>query len=145
MNNLLLLLARVGLSAVFIAAGIEKFTNMGGTTAYIASTGLPAAAVLAWLAAIFETVTGLAILTGSFTRYASWALAAFCVFTGFVFHSGGINISSFPEGANAMLTSMNQIMMMKNLALAGGFLALSVAGAGAWSVDARRGDVPAYA
>jgi putative oxidoreductase len=32
----------------------------------------------------------------------------------------------------------NQIMMYKNLGLAGGFLALAGAGAGAWSVDGRR-------
>jgi putative oxidoreductase len=33
---------------------------------------------------------------------------------------------------------MQQIMMFKNLGLAGGFLALAAAGAGAWSVDAKR-------
>lgn len=34
---------------------------------------------------------------------------------------------------------MQMIMFMKNLAIAGGFLALSVAGPGALSVDAKRG------
>lgn len=144
-NNLILLVARVALAGIFIAAGVEKFTNIAGTAGYITSVGLPAGTALAWLAAIFEAVAGLAILAGAYTRLTSWALAIFCVFTGVMFHSGAVNIPNFSDGANAMLTSLNQIMMMKNLALAGGFLALSVAGAGAWSVDARRGEVPAYA
>lgn len=139
MNNLLLLVARIGLAVVFIGAGVEKFTNIDGTAGYIASVGLPASAALAWLAAIFETVAGIAILIGFQTKITAWALAAFCVFTAVVFHTGPVAIPDFPEAANAMLSSMNQIMMFKNLALAGGFLALSVAGAGAWSLDARRG------
>ena len=144
-RNIVLLVARVLLSAIFIAAGVEKFGNIAGTAGYIASVGLPAPTALAWLSGIFETVTGIAILVGFMTRYAAWALAAFCVFTAVMFHSGPINIPDFPAAANGMLTMMNQIMMMKNLALAGGFLVLSVAGAGAWSVDARRGAVPAHA
>ncbi|GIL01687.1 MAG: membrane protein [Alphaproteobacteria bacterium] len=144
-SNVILLVARVLLSAIFIAAGVEKFGNIAGTAGYIASVGLPAPTALAWLSGIFETVTGIAILVGFMTRYAAWALAAFCAFTAVMFHAGPINISDFPAAANGMLTSMNQIMMMKNLALAGGFLVLSVAGAGAWSVDARRGAVPAHA
>jgi len=145
MSNVLLLLARLALSAVFIAAGLQKFTDIAGTAGYIASVGLPASGLLAWGAAFFETLAGIAILVGFQTKYASWLLAAFCVFTAFVFHSGPVAVPDFPEAANAMLTMMNQITMMKNLAIAGGFLALSFSGPGAWSVDARRGAVPAYA
>jgi putative oxidoreductase len=105
----------------------------------ITQAGLPAAVPLAYLAAIFEVVGGLAILIGFQTRIAAYALALFCIFTAFVFHSGPIAIPDFPEGANQLLSVFNQIMMMKNLAIAGGFLALAVAGAGAWSVDGRRG------
>ena len=80
---------------------------------------------LAWAAAIFEVAAGIAILVGFQTKYAALALAAFCVFTGLVFHGGA--------------DQMQQIMMFKNIGLAGGFLALAAAGAGAWSVDAKRG------
>ena len=38
---------------------------------------------------------------------------------------------------------MQFINFMKNLAITGGFLALSASGPGLWSVDARRGTVPA--
>jgi putative oxidoreductase len=137
-NNLLLLAARILLSAMFILSGIGKFNDGGATAGMIAGAGLPGPSVLAILAGIFETVAGIAILVGFQTRIVSWVLAAFCVFAGLVFHNGPIVIPDFPDGANALLTMFNQIMLMKNLSIAGGFLALSVAGAGALSIDGRR-------
>lgn len=83
--------------------------------------------ILAYLTAAFELVAGLAILAGFQTRIAAYLLASFCVVSGLLFHLGG-------EGQMAMI---NQIMLMKNLAMAGGFLALSTVGAGSWSVDRR--------
>jgi putative oxidoreductase len=124
-NSVLTLISRILLAAVFIPAGWSKFSAIEGTAGYIASVGLPAGTALAWAAAIFEVVAGLAILVGFQTKWAALALAAFCLFTGFVFHGGA--------------DQMQQIMMFKNIGLAGGFLALAAAGAGAYSVDARRG------
>lgn len=144
-NSIPLLLARILLAAIFIMSGLQKFGDIAGTAGYIASVGLPAGTALAWLAAIFETLAGFAILIGFFTTPAAWLLAAFCVFAGVMFHSGPIAIPDFPDGANAMLSMFNQIMLMKNLAIAGGFLALAISGPGAYSLDARRGAVPAYA
>ena len=138
-KNILLLVARILLSVIFILSGISKFADPASTSGMIAGAGLPMAGVLTYVAGIFETVTGLAILVGFQTTLVSYLLAAFCVFTGFVFHSGAINIPGFPPEANGMLSMFNQIMLMKNLSIAGGFLALSIAGAGGWSVDARRG------
>jgi putative oxidoreductase len=125
-NNTLLLVARVLLSFMFIMAGAQKFTDLAGTAGYISSVGLPAATVLSPLSGIFEVVAGLFILVGFQTRFAAWALAAFCAFTAFVFHYAPADM-------------MQTMIMTKNLTIAGGLLALSVAGAGAWSLDARRG------
>jgi putative oxidoreductase len=56
----------------------------------------------------------------------AWALAAFCIcFQAYLAHFQ-------PED------QMQMISFMKNLAIAGGFLALAVSGPGAWSIDARR-------
>jgi putative oxidoreductase len=120
-----LLVSRILLGVIFVMAGLEKFGNIAGTAGYISSAGLPAGTALAWLAAIFELVAGVAIIAGFQTRLVAWALAGFCVLSGVLFHFQ-------PADANQM------IMFMKNLAMAGGFLALSVAGAGSLSVDARR-------
>ncbi|QKV19236.1 DoxX family protein [Oricola thermophila] len=125
-NAITLLLARILLAVIFIMSGWGKLFAIDGTAGYIASVGLPAATLLAWAAAIFELVAGLAILVGFRTREAAWLLAAFCVFAGFVFHFQ-------PED------QMQMISFMKNLAIAGGFLSLAVAGAGTLSVDAKLG------
>ena len=96
---------------------------------------------LAYLAGIFELLLGLFVLVGFQTRISAVLLAAFAAFTGLVFHSGAINVPDFPAAANGLLTMFNGLMMMKNLTIAGGFLALAAAGAGAYSVDGRRGSV----
>lgn len=124
MNNTLLLIARILMAYIFIVSGFGKFGAIEGTAGYISSVGLPAGVALAWLSAIFETVAGIALLVGFRTKEAAWLMAAFCVVSGALFHY---------EPGN----QMQMISFMKNLALAGGFLALSVAGPGAWSVDRR--------
>lgn len=129
-NSVVTLIARVLLSIIFILAGLQKFGAIDGTAGYIASVGLPASTLLAWLAAIFETVAGVFILVGFQTKITSWLTAAFCVFTGFLFHY----MASAGDASG-----MQMIMFMKNLAMAGGFLVLGQLGAGALSVDAKRG------
>ena len=125
-NNAILLAARILLALIFILAGFGKFADIAGTAGYIGSIGLPAPTALSWLSGAFEVLAGLAVLVGFRTREAAWALAAFCVVSAVLFHT------NFGD-------QVQMIMFMKNLAIAGGFLALSITGAGALSVDARRG------
>jgi putative oxidoreductase len=115
------LVGRVFLGLLFVLAGIGKFQAMDGFTQMVEAGGMPG--VLAWPAAIFEVVAGLAIIAGFFTRYAAMALAAFCVFTATFYHQGTAEMPMF----------------LKNLAIAGGFLMLYQLGPGPLSVDARRG------
>jgi putative oxidoreductase len=124
-SNLHLLAARILLSLMFILAGFSKLGAVGGTAGYMAGLGIPAAGLMVWLVIALEILGGLAILVGLLTRYVSWALAAFCIAAAFIGHYQ-------PED------QVQMIMFMKNLAVAGGFLALATAGPGAWSVDARR-------
>jgi putative oxidoreductase len=138
-NSFALLLGRILLAAVFIPAGATKLMGIDATVGMIAGAGFPAPVALAYAAAIFEVVAGLMILVGFQTKLAAYALAAFCLFTAFMFHNGPIAMPDFPDAANGMLTVFNQIMMFKNIGLAGGFLVLAGAGAGALSVDGRRG------
>ncbi|MBV6651482.1 MAG: DoxX family protein [Hoeflea sp.] len=124
-NNLQLLIGRVLLSIIFIMAGVSKLDSVAGTAGYMASMGIPLPGLTVWLVIALEIVGGIAILLGFFTRYAAWALAAFCVASGYLGH--------FQPEDQMQMTSF-----MKNLAMAGGFLALAAAGAGSFSVDARR-------
>ena len=138
-QSLVVLLGRILLSVMFIMAGFPKLIDPAGTAGMIAGAGLPAATALAYLAGLFELVAGLFILVGFQTKITAYLLAAFCVFTGLVFHSGPINVPDFPEGANGLLTMFNGLMMMKNITIAGGFLVLAAFGPGVLSVDARLG------
>ena len=137
-QNAVVLIGRILLSLMFITAGFPKLLDPSGTAWMISNAGLPAATALAYLAGLFELVAGLFVLVGFQTRIAAYLLAAFSVFTALVFHSGAINVPDFPAAANGWLTTLNQIMLMKNITLAGAYILLATVGAGAYSVDARR-------
>ncbi|WP_181705951.1 DoxX family protein [Chthonobacter rhizosphaerae] len=126
-----LLAARVLLSLIFILSGFQKITGYAGTVGYMEAMGVPGA--LLPLVILTELGGGLAILVGFQTRIAAILLAGFTVIAGYLFHYVAIT------GADPMADMMQQIMFMKNVTIAGGFLALFASGAGAWSLDARRG------
>lgn len=128
--NALNLLARLLLVALFLPAGISKLTGFSGTVGYIASVGLPAAAAAAALAIVVEIGGSLALLAGFGTRIAAIALAVFTLVASVFFHAYW--------SAPADQAFVTQLLFFKNIAVAGGLLALAAQGAGAWSLDARR-------
>ena len=138
-QNALVLVGRILLAYLFITAGYPKLMDPTGTAGMITGAGLPAATLLAYVAGAFELLTGLAVLVGFQTKLVSLALAVFCVFTALAFHSGTVAIEGWPAGALGWINTLNGIMLVKNFALAGGFLVLAAFGAGAYSLDAKRG------
>ncbi|MGV1827852.1 DoxX family protein [Agrobacterium vitis] len=138
-NNAILLVARILLSFIFILSGFGKLTDPASTAGMITGAGLPAATALAYLAGAFELITGLSVLVGFQTKIVGWALALFCIFTGAVFHSGTVAVPGWPDAALGWINTLNGIMMMKNFTLAGAYILLATVGAGAYSLDARRG------
>jgi putative oxidoreductase len=121
-RNLADLAGRILISAMFLVSGLGKISGYAGTQAYMEASGVPGA--LLPLVIALEVLGALAIIVGYRTRLAAAALAGFTILAGVLFHA-----SSDP---------MQRIMLMKNLAVAGGFLFLVARGAGGWSVDARR-------
>lgn len=77
--DIALLLIRVGLSAVFLVHGWNKLSDMDSTIAFFSSLHLSAS--WAYLAALLETLGGLALLIGLFTEWASVLLAAMMLST----------------------------------------------------------------
>jgi putative oxidoreductase len=126
-----LLVARILLSFMFILAGFGKLGDVEGIMAYTASGGIPGA--LAIPAIALEIVGGLAILLGWQIRPAAIALAVFTVVAGFLFHY----IPAQALEGFAAMSEMNHFY--KNVAIAGGFLALAATGPGAYSVEGWRG------
>ncbi len=129
-QNASLLAARALMALMFVPAGIGKITGFEGTVGYIASVGLPLAAAGAVAAIVVEVLGGLALLAGAGTRIAALVLAAFTLAASVFFHA----YWSVP----ADQAFVQQLMFFKNLAIVGGLLGLAAAGAGGWSLDARR-------
>ncbi|HEV2441507.1 MAG TPA: DoxX family protein [Steroidobacteraceae bacterium] len=81
-----ILIARFIFAAVFAMAMVFKFAGMDATAKYIAAAGIPAAHLLAWVAAFFELALVLCFLTGAFFREAALAAAVYVLFLACAFH-----------------------------------------------------------
>jgi putative oxidoreductase len=114
---------RVLIAALFLISGAGKLAAYAGTQSYMAAHGVPGA--LLPLVIALELGGGALVVAGLWTRAAALALAGFSILTALMFHA------NFAD-------QMQQIMLLKNFAIAGGFLLLAARGAGAWSLDARR-------
>ncbi len=116
------LVARILLSVIFIMAGFSKLTAAAATAGYFEALGIPMPGLSVYLVGLFELIAGLAVLVGFKARIAALLLALFCLASGFMAH--------FDPSSQAQMTSL-----MKNLAMAGGFLLLWLHGAGAYAID----------
>lgn len=123
-NDLTLLVSRIFLVALFLASGIPMMFAPGGFAGYMGAIGLPAPMLVTWIVIAIKVLGGLAVLVGFKTRYAAYAIAAFAIGSALLGHTNWADASEFNN-------------FFKNVAIAGGFLALSVAGPGALSVDKR--------
>jgi putative oxidoreductase len=128
-TNALALIGRILLALMFVLAGFDKIGGFAGTAAYIASKGLPVPQVLAAGTIAVEVIGGLMLVIGWKARWAALALAGFTLLASVIFH----NYWAMP----AEQQMVNQLMFMKNLAVAGGMLMIIAFGPGAWSVDRR--------
>jgi putative oxidoreductase len=125
-NDIALLIARILIAVLFLVAAYNKLKGIGGTTGYFTKLGIPAPSIAAPVAAAFELASGILLLAGFKTRFVALAIAVFVVIAALFAHT------NFADG--------NQLNhFMKNLAIAGGCLALFVTGAGAFSMDAKTG------
>lgn len=122
-QNFLLLAARVLLAAMFLIGGYNKIGGYAGSAAYMAAKGVPS--ILLPLVILTELGAGLAVLLGWQTRIAAFLLAGFTVLASLIFHMD-------------WAAPMQMQAFLKNMGVTGGFLALMVAGAGRYSLDAGR-------
>jgi len=112
--------ARAFLAAIFILSGIGKIGAFQATQGYMAAFGLPG--ILLTPTIVFEVGAGIAILIGFQTRMVALLLAGFTLVTAVIFHT------DFGD-------QIQQIMFLKNVAIAGGFLLLARVGAAGFSID----------
>src|SRR5262249_43073103 len=94
MSDVLTLVSRVLMSAVFIVYGYLKFadvtsiTNLAGTKRImdLVAGGAPAPNWLGYLVAAFELIGGLAILIGFKTRWVAWAMVVYLIIATYFGH-----------------------------------------------------------
>jgi len=115
-------IARIFIAIIFLISGLNKIGNYGNTAYWMEAVGVPSLFLPIVIA--LEIVGGLAIILGWKARIFSFLLAGFCMLSAIVFHS---NFADQNEMIN----------FMKNIAIAGGFLTITINGAGSFSLDGR--------
>jgi putative oxidoreductase len=114
------LVGRFLIAGLFVLSGWGKIGGYAATQGYMHSAGVPGGVLP--LVILLELGGGIAIVAGLYTRLVALLLAGFCILAALLFHAGSADM-------------VQQIMFMKNLGLAGGFLFLVANGAGRLSAD----------
>ena len=120
MTNIIDLIGRILISALFLINGMFKISNYEGTIGWMESFGMPGMFIVP--AIIVEIAGPVLIVIGYKTKFAAGLLSLFCITTAFIFH-------------NDFTDQMQFTSFLKNIALAGGFLILFVNGARGISLD----------
>ena len=120
MTNVIDLVGRILISALFLINGMFKISNYEGTIGWMESFGMPGMFIVP--AIIVEIAGPVLIVIGYKTKFAAELLSLFCITTAFIFH-------------NDFTDQMQFTSFLKNIALAGGFLILFVNGARGISLD----------
>ena len=120
MTNILDLVARILISALFLLNGIFKISNYDGTVGWMEGFGIPG--ILLIPAIILEIAGPFLIILGYKAKIAAGLLSLFCIATAVIFH-------------NDFSDQMQLGSFLKNIALAGGFLFIFINGTKDFSLD----------
>ena len=120
MANVIDLIGRIFISALFLISAFNKIFNLEGSTSWMEGFGLPG--FLIYPAIVIEIVLPVLVIVGYQARIAAGILSIFCLMTAFIFHFDFSN-------------QMQLMSFLKNVGLAGGFLFIVVNGTKDWAVD----------
>ena len=123
MANLIDLVGRILISALFLISAYNKIFSIDGSMSWMEGFGVPG--FLIYPAIALEIILPLCIIIGYQARIAAGFLAIFCLATAFIFHL------DFTD-------PMQKIFFLKNIGLAGGFLFIIANGTKDWSFDKKK-------
>ena len=123
MANLIDLIGRILISALFLISAYSKIFSIDGSMSWMEGFGVPG--FLLYPAIALEIILPLCIIIGYQARIAAGLLAIFCLATAFIFHLNFID-------------PMQKISFLKNIGLAGGFLFIVVNGTKAWAIEKKK-------
>lgn len=124
MTNAALFVARLLIGLLLVGGAVQKAFSPGDAGGLLMGLGLPMA--LVWPALVYDALAGLALWLGVAVRPVAVTAAAYCALTSF-FHLNVYLTTGDPWQVS---------IFVKNWAIAGGCLALAVAGSGAWALRA---------
>ena len=126
--NVVSLIERILISAIFLLSGINKIMDWSGTADRMAQKGMPMVQLLLAGAVVVEVLVGLALLLGFQTRLAAFILFLYLIPATLIFHN--FWAVSGPEHQNQLIS------FLKNLAIMGGLVEFAGVGAPSLSIDA---------
>lgn len=127
-NNELILAARLLLTALFLIFGWRKLRDFSGTVNQMAQLGVPAPVLAAGVATFMELPVAFAVAVGAFTRPLALLMFLYTLGTARFGHR------YWTMTGSERIDNMDGFY--KNLGIMGGFLLLSMTGAGKYSIDA---------
>ena len=127
-RDLVALIARLLLAAMFLMTGIRQAIDFGDTVSLIAAHELPLPALAAAIGIAVDLTGGLLVLVGWKARWAALLVAFFTLVTGLLFHQ-------YWTDADAAVRLDDFFNFWKNITIAGGFLMVFAFGPGRYSVD----------
>jgi putative oxidoreductase len=130
-NDELILAARVLLATLFLIFGWRKLRDFSGTVTQMAQLGVPVPVLAAGVATFMELPVAFAVAVGAFTRPSALLMFFYTLGTALIGHRYWT-----VKGADYVDTMDS---FYKNLSIMGGFLLLSMTGAGKYSIDALLG------
>jgi putative oxidoreductase len=113
--------ARILMSILFLASGTGKLGAIKPTQEYMEAYGVPG--YLIWPAAALEIQGGIMLVLGIGLRTVGMVLSGWCLLTAMIFHRD-------------LTDQTQQIMFLKNLVMAGGFLVVAEGSVDRWPVVA---------
>jgi putative oxidoreductase len=126
-EDVILLLGRLALGAIFVKSGMQKLMALGAFAASLAGRGIPQSEMWAVVGALVECIGGILIVTGFRTRPAALLMVLFVIVATAISH----RYWEFADAARRAQESQ----FFKNLSIIGGFLLLFASGPGRFSID----------
>ena len=120
MSNLIDLIARFLISALFLISAYNKVFSIDGTMSWMEGFGIPG--IMLYPTIVLEIILPIFIIVGYKAKLSAGLLAIFCFATAFIFHF------DFND-------QIQTIAFLKNLGLAGGFLFIVANGTREWAIE----------
>ena len=127
-NDGLILAARLLLATLFLIFGWRKLRDYSGTVSQMVQLGVPTPVMATVIAIFMEIPVAFAVAVGVFTRPAAVLMALYSLGTALIGHRyWTVKGADFVDSLDGFY---------KDLSIMGGFLLLSITGAGKYSIDA---------